>query len=431
MTLWIVLTALTSFAAILVAAPFIRKLDGVDKSTAQSIEVYRDQMKELEKEKEDGILDDASAKLAQTEIERRVLAISSEEKENGFSFSPKVQFAAVAVVSSFVSVGATMLYTMTGEPELPAAPFAAQMAQTATPAADELQRRLALPETNGGARAILASNTSDVGSADQLVKDLAARLEKNPDDEKGWRMLGWSYFNTKRYTKAADAYAKAVALNSEDADLQSAYGETLVRAADGFVSTKANAIFDKTLELNPKDARARFFKGMKLEQDGDQKAALKLWKEILADAPKDAYWIDGLRKRVDELQVSTTGVPNLLAPMAGKSVDKAETKVQPNQVAEGKITKGPTKEDIKAAGEMTPKDRQAMIKGMVDRLAARLEDNPKDMEGWIKLMRSRLVMGDKDEALAVSKKAAKIFANEPMQLAQITEAAKKLGLNVN
>ncbi|HSV22870.1 MAG TPA: c-type cytochrome biogenesis protein CcmI, partial [Xanthobacteraceae bacterium] len=74
MTLWLVLTIMTSAAAVLVSAPFIRRFDRPQLESAGDIEVYRDQLKEVENERRQGQIDDTQAETARIEIKRRALA---------------------------------------------------------------------------------------------------------------------------------------------------------------------------------------------------------------------------------------------------------------------------------------------------------------------------------------------------------------------
>ena len=75
-----------------------------------------------------------------------------------------------------------------------------------------------------------------------MIERLAARLETAPDDVKGWRMLGWSYFHTGRYEQAATAYAKAVELDPNSAELKLSYEEAKAKASETTSSLQTEAI---------------------------------------------------------------------------------------------------------------------------------------------------------------------------------------------
>ncbi len=404
MILWIILTLLTAVAAVVVAIPFIRHHEISHLNEEQSLQVGRDQLDELKGDVERGLIGKDEAAAAKVEIERRIL-MAAKTPNKGFSFgSEKGQIWTLTIVVGWVVVGATGLYALIGRPELPSRPFIATAVKTQQPVSQ-----------TGNA-------TSAVGEVDSLIAGLETRLAGNPDDAEGWRMLGWSYFNTQRYDLASKAYEKSVAIDASDPAVLAAYGETLVRAQKGLVSEKAQSVFDDVLALNPSEPRARFFKGMALEQSGNSKAAIDLWLAILDDAPANADWIAGLELRVQEL-AAASGYE--LGGRFGETgfLDQNSASLLPPEPANG-----PTQEDINAAQKMTNEDRQAMIVGMVDKLAARLEDNPNDVEGWMKLIRSRLVLGEKDAALSAYLRASDVFAGQPLELSQVSDTARQLGL---
>ena len=132
-----------------------------------------------------------------------------------------------------------------------------------------------------GASALPAQGKTAISDSERMIIALAVRLQSTPDDVEGWKMLGWSYFNTERFDQAASAYRRAVELRKGDADLHSIYGEALVRAANGFVTEEASDVFVTTLALNPTDARAQFFQGLALSQKGDAQAAIDEWIALL------------------------------------------------------------------------------------------------------------------------------------------------------
>src|SRR5882672_2499334 len=123
-----------------------------------------------------------------------------------------------------------------------------------------------------------------LASVDEMIERLASRLKQRPDDPEGWRMLGWSYFSTQRFSESAAAYLKAVELRPAFAEFRSLRGEALVSAANGMVTADATRAFDEALALDPADPKARFFKGLAKAQAGDKKAALDDWIAILNGA---------------------------------------------------------------------------------------------------------------------------------------------------
>ena len=197
-----------------------------------------------------------------------------------------------------------------------------------------------------------------------LVRQLAERLQERPDNAEGWRMLGRSLASLERYAEAADAYGRASALLPADAGLQALRGEALAVAGAGMVTPEAERAFAAALALDPGEPRARFYLGLAALQKGDRSGALARWRALEAASPADAEWLPMLRWHIDGLA----------------SADEA--------------TPGPTREDIAAAQQMTPEEREEAVRGMVGRLALRLEEEPGDVEGWERLARSYRVLGE-------------------------------------
>jgi len=268
-----------------------------------------------------------------------------------------------------------------------------------------------------------------LASVDEMIERLASRLKQRPDDPEGWRMLGWSYFSTQRFSESAAAYLKAVELRPAFAEFRSLRGEALVSAANGMVTADATRAFDEALALDPADPKARFFKGLAKAQAGDKKAALDDWIAILNGADPNEPWFPEIKQKVGELSreigvdVSARGRPaaasgDILRALSGPPVSANPNASRP----------GPTAEDVRAADAMAPTDRTAMIRGMVEGLAVRLEQSPHDVEGWIKLIRSRVVLGETDRAKQALDRALTIFDDAPQERSQIAAAARELGM---
>jgi len=404
--LWVILTIMTSVAAVFLAAPFLRRLDQRPEA-ARDIEVYCDQLAEVEKKAAAGLIEGEQAAAARTEIRRRILAA-----DRGRSPSRNV---AVAAIFGIIVLGSVGLYALNGSPDLPSgAARIGASAQTGPSAVDQL----------AAATAQLAGFPQEpfqpgLGSVDEMIERLTDRLKRSPNDPEGWRMLAWSYFNTEHFAQAATAYARAIELNPQNADFRSSRGEALVQAADGLVTEEAKQVFAEALGLDRKDPRARFFIGLAKEQAGNKLAALDDWIALLNETDSTQAWVGDLEQRVAELGRETgvevskrLHVPNPSAPAANIASN----------------TGGLGAEDIRNAEAAQPAERMAMIQAMVDRLASRLSQSPRDVDGWIRLMRSRQVLGEKDAAERTLRFALDVFKDAPQEQARISAAAQELGL---
>ncbi len=414
MTLWIALTVIMFSAAILVAVPMLRRRGKTAPEGTPGISVYKDQLEQLEREKQDGLIGEEEADLARVEIERRLIAAGkSADQDGGSKLAQAWHIRAGLAACSVVAFGSVGLYAAIGSPHL--------AVKQPTPTMD------VVANAHQQGRTMQAGGDQLVDNISAMVKRLEEKLEAEPDNADGWRVLGWSYYNMERYGDAADAYRKATELNKDSAILKSLYGEALVKAADGKVTPEALAAFAATLAINPDNVRARYFTGLQKDQNGDTKGAIDAWIDLLKLAPTGVEWAQDLRKQiVARAEEKGIEVATLLPP------EEAAPAAPVTKVAETEPTrKGPTAEDIQAAEEMTPDDRMAMVRGMVDRLATRLKESPDDPDGWIQLMRSRLVLEDRDAAVKALSDAMTAFADKPDVQNRIKNAAAALGLRAN
>lgn len=389
MLLWMVLTAMCSAAAVAAAVPLIRRYEQSADRARMDLRIYDDQLHEVERDRAAGNIAAPEAEAARLEIQRRMLA-ATRQREAVKAVSPAWRVVAIFGVTALVVLGAINLYALEGRPDLASGAAGAVSTVASLPA----------PNSAGG-----------TGSVDEMIASLETRLRQNPGDADGWRMLGWSYFNTQRYDRSADAYAKALALAPGNDDYRSSYAEALVQAAGGSVIPAAKSLFEETLRHDPKEPRARFYLALAREQAGDQGGALDLWVALLADAPADAGWTDDVRQHIANLGKATGR--DVTAILAAGPAPQASPAVQP---------------DAAAIQAMPAQDQQAMINGMVEGLAQRLAQSPHDAQGWIKLMRARQVLSQPDLAREALKKASAEFAADPAALADIETAARSLGV---
>lgn len=439
MTLWIVLTIMTALAAVAAAAPFLRRIDEPKPRHSEDAKVYRDQLKEIEREQAAGLVDAPAAEEARREIARRLIIA---EREAPMPAGKKAHgdrsFAAIGV-ASVVAIGSTILYANIGSPDVPSQsqhdrmPRAAVESGTQPGAAGDG----AGDAGDGAATEQLSSERQAAGTVADMIDKLAQKLKDNPKNPEGWRMLGWSYFSQDRYEDAAAAYANAIEQSPAIGALKTARGEALVRAANGSVTDESAGLFEQAIKQDTKDSRARFFLGLKKEQAGAKAAALDDWISILNGATASEPWVEDLTQRVTslagELKVDLSNRLNAKpAPGAARGgvLDLIQTApgAPAPPVASPSTEKGPSAEAVKKAEAMSDADRTAMIRGMVDGLEARLDKAPRDADAWIKLIRSRNVLGETDAAKASLDKALAAFSDAPEEKGRIAAAAKELGI---
>ena len=171
----------------------------------------------------------------------------------------------------------------------------------------------------------------------------------------------------------------------------------LPRAAGGVVTSEAKTEFERAVALNADEVKASYFLGLAAEQDGRNGDAASIWREMLTKAPAEAPW--------------RPLVTAALARVGGSAAPVLSD------------------DTVAAAKDMSETDRNAMIHGMVDRLATRLKQNGDDVEGWLRLVRAYMVMGDRDKAKTTLIDARQAVANDAERLKQLNEGLKSLGLD--
>ncbi|MET0251790.1 MAG: tetratricopeptide repeat protein [Novosphingobium sp.] len=278
-----------------------------------------------------------------------------------------------------------------------------------------------------------AASTAAAGgeqpSVDQVITKLEARLKANPNDAEGWRMLGWSYFQTERFAESATAMKRATALDPKNPEYFSMLGEALVMASKdgGGMPPDARAAFDTALTLDPKDARARYFRAVGMDLDGKHREAVDAWFALLADTPADAPWANDVRDVIRNVgKENKIEVETRLAAVSPAAASGGMKTAGAEQAAAG--IPGPTRDQIAAASQLPKGQQDAMVQGMVDGLEAKLKANPANAPGWIMLMRSRMQLGETGKARLALQEGLAAFRNDGATSRQLREAASSLGI---
>jgi len=433
MAFWILLAIMISAAAALLSALFIRRLGRFPVVSAGDIETYRDLLKEIESKRRQGVIDDAEAEAARLETVKRALAANREPQVLPKLVVSERNFTVICV-SGILVLGLVGLYA-TGKVD----PASTRGSVSAQPVFASFARDQSIPENFVTAMQTFVSENqgqpqaqSSVPPVEEMIRRLAARLQQNPKDGQGWRTLGWSYLNVGQYSEAGEAYAKAIELSPNDAEIRGARIEALVRSADGVVTADAKSAIEDTLKLDAKNGRGRFFKWLAREQEGDKTAALTGWLELLKDADPTESWVPDLKNRISELErdLGKDAPARPTGPRSAMTIGSPQSlRAPPDSPMSPMVEKGPSPQDVQAAEGMAPADRSAMIRGMVDRLAHRLEKSPRDADGWIKLIQSRIVLGETELAKQALADGTGAFVDDPQQRDRIVAAAQKLGLS--
>ncbi len=343
------LLALLAFLAILpILAPLLRGGRPVAERAAYDQAVYRDQLSELDRDVQRGLVTEVDAEASRVEIQRRILAADRlRGRQVRLSRSPVLGI----VVAVVVGLGSVLTYIDLGSPGLPDEPF------TARPQDDAVaQRRDALDA-------------------------LANHLRDNPKDAAGWLRFARGLSAMGDYARAEAAYKQAIDLGQDGLDVRADRAEMMIMAAGGTVTPAAEAVFEKVLATDPANPMAQYYLALARMQAGEPKRAIERFQALLAVLPSDSPMRAAIGKQIADA-ARTAGIP----------------------VPE--LAKGTAPASSPDAGALTNEQRDAMIRGMVAQLAAKQAADPGNFDGWMRLGRAYAVLGQKDQSADAYAKAA-------------------------
>jgi cytochrome c-type biogenesis protein CcmH len=371
MILWVIFALMTAAAIFAVVWPLGRASRA--SAGGSDLAVYKDQLKEIDSDRACGLIGEAEAEAARLEISRRLLAAAdapsgASAAATGSLRSERRRVAAVAALA-VLTLGPLGFYIALGSPNIPGEPA---FARVTTPKGHE--------------------------SIASLVSQVEAHLATSPNDGAGWEVLAPVYTRLGRFDDAVQARKKALLLNGPTATREADLGEAETAAANGVVTAEAKAAFERAVASDPKEAKARYFLGLAAEQDGMNDEAASIWRSMLAEAPTGAPWVAFVRQA--------------LARVSGGPVATLE----------------PSTADISAVANMSEDARRDTIRGMVARLADRLHDNGGDVEGWLRLVRAYVVLGDRTKAKDAAADAKRALGERPDDVRRIDDLVKGLGL---
>jgi cytochrome c-type biogenesis protein CcmH len=364
MALWFVFALMTAAAVFAVLWPLGRAAR-TEHQGAETV-VYKDQLSEVARDAASGLIAPAEADAARVEISRRLLAAS--EAETNVVSTANLSFRRAVAVFALIAMPliAAGLYARIGSPAIGDFPIAAR---TAAPVAN--------------------------ASLDSLVAQVETHLEKNPADGKGWEVLAPVLFKIGRYDDAVRAWRNSIQYNGETASRRADLGEAMAAAAGGVVTNEAKTELERAVALDGDEVKARYLVGLAAEQDGRKADAANIWRGMLSSAPNDAPWRPLVQQALARVGVDAPKISD---------------------------------DTIAAAKDMSESDRNVMIRGMVERLATRLKDNGDDVEGWLRLVRAYIVLGDRDRARSTLVEARQA-TKDAARLKQLNDGVKELGID--
>ncbi|WP_426781893.1 c-type cytochrome biogenesis protein CcmI [Rhizobium beringeri] len=385
MLFWILVAALTAALAVILLYPLLRGAKAADNIRAGEAAVYRDQLRELDRDLDGGLITPEEADYARAEIGRRLIAVSADEPAETPKPARHHRFTEAFVLLVLPVLG-LCLYLTTGRPDLPSQPLEARL------------------ENPGNDVAV-------------LITKAERHLAENPDDGKGWDVLAPIYFRTMRVNDAQVAYRNAIRLLGPSPVRLDGLAETLIAVSDGVVTEEARQVLEQSLTLEPDNPRARFYIALSMEQAGRPDEARQAFEALAKQSPSDAPWLPLVNQHIAMNGGAPAGA-NQAAPGAGSAASGANPATPGN----------PTQQDVAAAENMSAGDRQQMIRGMVESLDAKLSEDPNNFEGWMRLVRSYAVLNDKDRAAGALKRGLAAFPPPGEEGRQLLALARELGI---
>jgi cytochrome c-type biogenesis protein CcmH len=273
-------------------------------------------------------------------------------------------------------------------------------------------------EASGSAEPATA-NAQQAASVEAMIPDLVQRLRADPDNDQGWYNLGMLYREARRFAESEQAFRRAMELRPENPDYAAYTGEALLLLGGRTPPAEAETLFRRALRLQPGNPQALYYLATLRDIRGDHEGALDELIALLRSAPADAPWEPQVRAAAETIaRDNRIDIAGRLPPPRPRP---------PGDVATAAIP-GPSREQIDAARALPPAQQDEMARGMVDRLAARLRSNPRDSEGWIMLMRSRMMLGDRAAAAEALRAGLAAFPADAAARERLRAAAATLGV---
>ncbi|MBD3678910.1 MAG: c-type cytochrome biogenesis protein CcmI [Rhodobacteraceae bacterium] len=395
--------------ALLIRAMFVHR-GGATPAAAYDLQVYRDQLKEVERDLARGVLSEAEAERVRVEVSRRLLEAdrAMQATVEGAGAGGGLSRVTAAVLALVLAGGALGLYLTIGAPDYPDMPLDQRIA-----AADEAR-------ANRPAQEAVEAEFAEAPQPDiapnqdprflELMAKLRVAVAERPNDLQGQMLLARNEAGLGNFVAAHTAQERVIAIKGDAATAQdyADYAELMIMAAGGYVSPEAEAALSETLKREPENGPARYYSGLMFAQNDRPDLAFRLWRPLLEGSQPDDPWVPAIRAQIEDL-ADRAGVRYELPPEAAP-------------------LRGPSAADVDAAGEMSAEDRAAMIRGMVAQLSDRLATEGGPPEEWARLIGAYGVLGETERAAAIWTEAQTVFGDTPEALAPIRAAAERAGV---
>jgi cytochrome c-type biogenesis protein CcmH len=280
---------------LIVPTLFGKQHQAIDNSKHINISIARERLAELETQLEQGDINQDQYEQSRDEIESAMLDDADVTAET-VSELPTSYKRNIFIMLSVIPFAAFGLYQYWGEPDA--------IASNPKPAASTNN-----PHTEQAQHA---------GSIDQMLAKLEARLAENPNDPKGWYMLGRSYMVQKHYDKATEAFRTLRAQVGDQPEVLLGLADAMTMARQGNMHGEPFSLVKRALELAPDNVTALWLAGLGYQGEGDLPTAINLWQKLLpllSKDPESAAKVEGL---IANAQQQLGSAPEQAQAQAGK-----------------------------------------------------------------------------------------------------------------
>ncbi len=407
MLFWIVAGALALAVGVLMVIALLRgrRIDG--SAAPFDVQVYRDQLGEVERDLARGVVTEDEAERVRVEVARRILDADKAASESTGGRAPRgATWVAAGGIGVVVLAGSVLLYLQIGAPMYPDMPLQTRIALADAARAERASQ--AEVEARMPVRGPVEADPEYVA----LVERLRTAVAANPRDLQGQLFLATNEARLGNYDAAHPALAAAIELKGDEATSAdyADLADLRIMATGGYVSPEAEAALMQALKLDPRNGVARYYSGLLYSQTGRPDLAFRFWDGLLKDSTADAPWLPPILGQIEEV------------------AHRAGVRYTPPAFASAPEMPGPTAEQMEAAAEMSEEDRAAMIRGMVDGLSERLATEGGPPEDWARLIGALGVLGEQERAAAIWDEAQTVFAESAEAMATLRAAAERAGV---
>ncbi|MBY6200221.1 c-type cytochrome biogenesis protein CcmI [Maritalea mobilis] len=415
MIFWIAAGVVSLLVALIILMAYLRPREAATPAAAYDLRVYRDQLKEVDRDLDRGVLTEEEAARARTEVSRRILeADKALQRAQAKDAAGRGGQWLIATGLVAVIAGAVGVYYWIGAPGYPDLPL-----QTRIQMVEEAREGRPL-QAEAEAQVDIREGMPEQPEREALVVQLRSIMEQRPDDVEGWTLLAQNEAALGNFVAAHRAQAHLIGLLDEDVSAQEYVdlAEMMILAAGGYVSPEAEDALLRALEMNSRNGTARYYAGLMYAQQGRPDLAYPIWRNLMAESRADAPWLDPIRLQIEEV-AALAGDPVSLAELPQPGPATTDQGIMPPM-------RGPTDEDVEAAGEMTPEQRAQMVEGMVANLSERLATEGGPPEEWARLINAYIVLGRVEQARAIYSEATTVFADVPEAMAVLEPLGARL-----